>query len=98
MKVGRVQWVRLGPWVAWTLAPSPTSWVALSRALTFSKPQFPHLQMGVMILLKLHNPMEDKTTNKRHVCVCMLSQRTENTVWEAEVHELLQNKWDNDQW
>lgn len=63
-------------------------------------------KMGIMILLtsqdmlvlvNTHDPVGHEMTNKRHICKCMLSQRTENMVREAEVHELLQNKQDNDQ-
>lgn len=63
-------------------------------------------KMGMMILLtsqdmlvvvNTHDPMGHEMTNKRHICKRTLSRRTETMVREAEVHELLQTKQDNDQ-
>lgn len=51
----------------------------------------------ILVLVNIHDPVGDEMMNKRRIRACVLSQRTENTVREAEVHELLQNKWDNDQ-
>ena len=105
MKVSRVEWVRLVPCITWILAPSPTSWVALSKALTFTKPQFAHLQngdndiaysMGLCIkFIKYDMNLGDKVMNKTHAGACVLTKNL--TQREAEAHELLQSKWDNEQ-